>query len=140
MALLPDYSPPSGVSVTAATTVDLGGVYNAAAGTLTASANGPLVIDGIDVAVGNLILVNNQEDDAYVESDSSWTVTESEKAQNGVYRVTAAGSASSLWSLVRDDSANTTAQLNDLHVKVTNGENYAGRDFVQTVQLSLIHI
>ena len=85
LALLPDYSPPSGVSVTAATTVDLGGVYNAAAGPLTASANGPLVIDGIDVAVGDLILVNNQEDDAYVESDSSWTVTESEKAQNGVY-------------------------------------------------------
>ncbi|MDB2497160.1 hypothetical protein N9X25_08430, partial [Verrucomicrobiales bacterium] len=136
LALIPGYSPPSGVSVTAATTVDLGGVYNATAGTLTASANGPLVIDGIDVAVGNLVLVNNQEDDAYVESDSSWTVTESDKAQNGVYRVTAAGSASSLWSLVRDNSANTTAQLNNLHVKVTAGEQYAGRDFVQTVQIA----
>jgi hypothetical protein len=136
LALIPGYSPPSGVSVTAATTVDLGGVYNATAGTLTASANGPLVIDGIDVAVGNLILVNNQEDDAYVESDSSWTVTESDKAQNGVYRVTAAGSASSLWSLVRDNTANTTAQLNNLHVKVTAGEQYAGRDFVQTVQIA----
>ena len=136
LALTPDYVPPVMLSVAASTTVDLGGTYTAASGTLTASQNGALIVDGVTVNVGDRVLVNNQEDDSYVVADSSWVTTEEEKNQNGVYRVVSTGSATSGWSLVRDVAANSAAELNGLYVTVTGGENYAGRDFLQTVQIA----
>ncbi len=135
-ALTIGYVPPAPLTVVAATTADLGGTYTASSGTLVGSANGTLTIDGVNVSVGDRVLVNNQEDDFYNTNDRSWTVTETEKSQNGVYRVVNVGSATEAWSLVRDTAADSTSELNGLYVRVTGGENYANRDFLQTVQIA----
>ncbi|MDF1739051.1 MAG: hypothetical protein P1U86_07825 [Verrucomicrobiales bacterium] len=134
-ALTIGYVPPVMLTVAASTTADLGGTYTASTGTLVGSGNGALTIDGVAVSAGDRILVNNQEDNAYNAADRSWTVNETEKSQNGVYRVVSAGDASSAWSLVRDTAADSTSELNGLYVRVTGGENYANRDFFQTVQI-----
>jgi hypothetical protein len=65
-------------SVRAATTTALAAVtYNNGAGTLTANANGALTIDGVTVSVADRVLIKNQ----------------ASAVQNGIYTVTATGSA-----------------------------------------------
>ena len=83
-------------SVRAATTTALATVtYNNGAGTLTASANGALVIDGVTVSVADRVLIKNQ----------------ASAVQNGIYTVTATGSAGAAFVLTRGPDADTAAEL-----------------------------
>ena len=65
-------------SVQVATTANLASTYNNGAGTLTASSNGALSIDGSAASTNDRILVKNQTD----------------SKQNGIYVVTATGDGS----------------------------------------------
>ena len=83
-------------SVRAATTTALATVtYNNGAGTLTASANGALVIDGVTVSVADRVLIKNQVS----------------AVQNGIYTVTATGSAGAAFVLTRGPDADTAGEL-----------------------------
>lgn len=62
--------------------------------TLTASANGALTVDGTSAAVNDRILVRHGTG-----------------PEQGVYVVTAAGSAGSTWSMTRSDDMNETAEF-----------------------------
>lgn len=79
--------------------------YDGAALTLTGSANGALSVDGVACTVGMRILVNKQLD----------------QKQNGVFVVTAAGSASAPFVLTRADDANTSAKMQSCAVFITQG-------------------
>ena len=81
-------------------TLDADGGYGIGA-TLESSSNARLVVDGIQASNTNLILVKNQAD----------------ATQNGIYEVTAQGSASAHWVLTRADNNNGT-HPNEIH----NGE------------------
>ena len=130
--LLPGHVPPVLLTVAAATTADLRGIYNGST-TLTGNANGALVVDGVTVTVGDRVLVNNQEDERF--EDNAWVVVEADGAQNGVYLVAASGDANTPWLLTRDVAADTSAELNGLHVHVAGGATYGGRNFLQTQSL-----
>ena len=83
-------------SVRAATTTALATVtYNNGAGTLTASANGALVIDGVTVSVADRVLIKNQ----------------ASAVQNGIYVVTTTGSAGAAFVLTRGPDADTAGEL-----------------------------
>jgi len=83
-------------SVRAATTTALATVtYNNGAGTLTASANGALVIDGVTVSVADRVLIKNQAN----------------AVQNGIYVVTTTGSAGAAFVLTRGPDADTAGEL-----------------------------
>jgi len=83
-------------SVRAATTTALATVtYNNGAGTLTASANGALVIDGVTVSVADRVLIKNQVS----------------AVQNGIYTVTTTGSAGAAFVLTRGPDADTAGEL-----------------------------
>jgi hypothetical protein len=72
-------------TVRAATTVNLAADYDGTGKTLTADADGALIVDGITLDVGERILVKNQTD----------------KTQNGIYAVTDTGDASTPFVLTR---------------------------------------
>ena len=73
-------------AVKCATTMPLpASTYASPAETLTATANAALIVDGIPVAVNNRVLVHDQTD----------------ARENGIYTVTAIGSAGSPWVLTR---------------------------------------
>jgi hypothetical protein len=83
-------------SVRAATTTALAAVtYNNGAGTLTANANGALTIDGVTVSVADRVLIKNQ----------------ASAVQNGIYTVTATGSAGAAFVLTRGPDADTAGEL-----------------------------
>ena len=83
-------------SVRVATTAALAAVtYNNGAGTLTANANGALTIDGVTVSVADRVLIKNQ----------------ASAVQNGIYTVTATGSAGAAFVLTRGPDADTAAEL-----------------------------
>lgn len=105
------------VTVRAATTAALAGspTYdNGTSGvgaTLTRGTNGVLPSqDGISLQVADRILVKNQ----------------SSTLQNGVYEVTSLGSASSKWVLTRTTDADTTEELDELVVTVSEGSTNRG--------------
>ncbi|MDD5261280.1 MAG: calcium-binding protein, partial [Methylacidiphilales bacterium] len=104
-----DVNSPSIASV--ATTQALSAVYDGTQTqpTLTASANGGLILDGITVAVGDSVLVKNQGD----------------TTQNGLYDVISIGSAGSKWVLAR-----TTDSLTWLKVQITRGTLNGGSYFM----------
>lgn len=90
--------------------------------TLTGNANGALAAqDGVTVAAGARLLVKN----------------EAASANNGVYVVTQAGSASSPYILTRATDANTPAQLSGVTVMVSGGTTQAGMMFVLPAPQSL---
>lgn len=64
-------------------------------GTLTADADGALAVDGVNVAVGNRVLVKNETDAEY----------------NGIYIVDDAGSVSDPWILIRTFDASASADV-----------------------------
>lgn len=110
---------PSDVAITvrAATTANLAGspVYaNGTSGvgaTLTRGTNGTLPTqDGVTLAVNDRILVKNQ------------TTT----LQNGIYVVTSLGSASTKWVLTRATDADSTTELDELVVTVSEGSTNRG--------------
>ena len=83
-------------SVRVATTAALAAVtYDNGAGTLTANANGALIIDGVTVSVDDRVLVKNQ----------------ASAFQNGIYKVTATGSGAAAFVLTRTPDADTASEL-----------------------------
>jgi ELWxxDGT repeat protein len=72
-------------AVRAATTGALGSTYDSTALTLTASANGALSIDNVDLVVGDRVLVKDQ----------------ASASENGIYVVTDPGSSGTPWVLTR---------------------------------------
>jgi hypothetical protein len=111
----------AGVPVRVATTAPLAATFaynqpGVLASTLTATAVGPLVVDGITLRVGDRVLVRNQAN----------------RAENGVYDVTVAGSfgpPGRPWLLTRTLAVDTTAELpaNSM-VRVLEGSS-ADRNF-----------
>ena len=81
--------------VKVATTVNLAATYNNGAGTLTASSNFALSVDGVTVSVNDRILVKDQ----------------TTAAQNGFYKVTATGSGSAAFVLTRTPDADAASEL-----------------------------
>ena len=79
-----------------ATTADLGGTYNGINKTMTGPA-APLVIDGVELAVGNRVLVKDQ-------------TSGNGASENGIYTVTNAGTYSVAWVLTRAIDFNTSAK------------------------------
>jgi len=83
-------------SVRVATTAALATVtYSNGAGTLTASANGALIIDGVTVSVADRVLIKNQ----------------ASAVQNGIYVVTTTGSGAAAFVLTRGPDADTAGEL-----------------------------
>ena len=82
-------------SVKVATTADLSATYNNANGTLTATSNGAISIDGVSLSLNDRVLVKDQS-----------TATE-----NGFYRVTTVGSGSAAFVLTRTPDADDAAEL-----------------------------
>lgn len=87
-------------SVRAATTTDLGGVYdngtNGQGATLTASANAALpAIDTVSLTTGQRVLVKNQ----------------ATALQNGIYTVTNLGSGTTKWVFTRATDADTASEV-----------------------------
>ena len=93
------------VYVRAASTVNLGSTY--ATGVLTATANGAIVLDQVAVVATNRVLVKNQAN----------------RAHNGIYVVTAPGTAGTPFELIRSaDCASAEALALRPCVVVTEGE------------------
>jgi hypothetical protein len=106
-------------SVRAATTAALAAYTysNTGGGTLTANANGALVIDGVNLAQGNRVLVKN-------ESGSN-------EKYNGLYSVATAGDGSTPWELMRTDDANSSSEVTaGLFTFVEEGTTNADCGFV----------
>lgn len=107
-------------AVRVATTVALAATYaNGTAGvgaTLTATAVGAVVIDGVALAVGDRVLVKNQ----------------ASASQNGLYGVTNAGSASATWMLTRLTYSDHSLELAGAVTTVDQGATNGGRTFKTT--------
>ena len=82
-------------SVRVATTANLAATYNNGAGTLTASSNGAISVDGVTLVVNDRVLVKDQ----------------STAAQNGFYKVTTVGSGSAAFVLTRTPDADAASEL-----------------------------
>ena len=82
-------------SVRVATTGNLSATYNNANGTLTASSNGAISIDGVSLVADDRVLVKDQ----------------STGAQNGFYKVTTVGSGSAAFVLTRTPDADAASEL-----------------------------
>src|SRR5210317_930482 len=82
-------------SVKVATTANLSATYNNGAGTLTATANGALSLDGVTLSQGDRLLLKDQSTDT----------------QNGIYTVTTVGDGSTAYVLSRAPDADTASEL-----------------------------
>ena len=82
-------------SVRVATTANLSATYNNGNGTLTASSNGAISIDGVSLSANDRVLVKDQ----------------STGAQNGFYKVTTVGSGSAEFVLTRTPDADAASEL-----------------------------
>ena len=82
-------------SVRVATTTNLAGSYNNGAGTITASSNGAISIDGVTLSVDDRVLVKDQ----------------TTQTQNGFYKVTTTGSGSAAFVLTRTPDADAASEL-----------------------------
>ena len=82
-------------SVRVATTGNLSATYNNAAGTLTASSNGAISIDGVTLSADDRVLVKDQ----------------TSQVQNGFYKVTATGGASAQFVLTRTPDGDEADEL-----------------------------
>ena len=82
-------------SVRVATTGNLSATYNNGNGTLTASSNGAISIDGVSLSADDRVLVKDQ----------------STGAQNGFYKVTTVGSGSAAFVLTRTPDADAASEL-----------------------------
>ena len=82
-------------SVRVATTADLSATYNNGNGTLTATSNGAVSIDGVSLSANDRVLVKDQSD----------------ATENGFYKVTTVGSGSAAFVLTRTPDADDAAEL-----------------------------
>lgn len=119
---------PAKVAVQYATAAALS-AFTASGSTLTATANGPLVVDGATTSVGDRILVRLQIDLGTAPGSSG------DPRFNGIYTVTQVGAVgASPWILDRAPDANTSAEVDaGLLVYVQKGATLAGRIFKQIV-------
>ena len=108
--------------VAAATAGNLAGTYNngtnGVGATITASANGSIgTIDGVSVSVGNRILLRAQTD----------------AKENGIYTITAVGSAGAPWVVTRAtdaDNSPTGELANGDFTFVTSGSTNGSKGFI----------
>ena len=82
-------------SVRVATTANLAATYDNGAGTLTASSNGAISVDGVTLTTNDRVLVKNQ----------------TTQTQNGFYKVTTVGSGSAQFVLTRTPDADAASEL-----------------------------
>jgi len=82
-------------SVRVATTANLAATYNNSAGTLTASSNGAISVDGVSLSVDDRVLVKDQ----------------TTQTQNGFYKVTTVGSGGAAFVLTRTPDADAADEL-----------------------------
>jgi hypothetical protein len=82
-------------SVRVATTANLASTYNNGNGTLTASTNGAITVDGVALTSNDRVLVKDQTD----------------PVQNGFYKVTTVGSGSAAFVLTRTPDANEASEI-----------------------------
>ena len=82
-------------SVKVATTANLAATYNNGAGTLTASSNGAIAVDGVTLSANDRVLVKDQ----------------TTQTQNGFYKVTATGSGGAAFVLTRTPDADAASEL-----------------------------
>ena len=82
-------------SVKVATTANLAGSYNNGNGTITASSNGAISVDGVTLSVNDRVLVKDQ----------------TTQTQNGFYKVTTTGSGSAAFVLTRTPDADAASEL-----------------------------
>ena len=82
-------------SVRVATTGNLSGSYNNANGTITASSNGAISIDGVSLSVDDRVLVKDQ----------------TSQVENGFYKVTTVGSGSAAFVLTRTPDGDEADEL-----------------------------
>jgi len=104
-------------SVVAATTGNLPGTYSNGAGTITASSNGAIGIDGQNLSLNDRLLVKNQ----------------SNAFENGIYTVTTVGSGSAPFVITRSTDTDTAAEITGgTFVFVEQGSVNADNGFVFT--------
>ena len=104
-------------SVRVATTANLSATYNNSNGTLTASSNGAISIDGVSLSLNDRVLVKDQTD----------------QTQNGFYKVTTVGSGSAAFVLTRTPDANEASEITGgAFTFVEEGTNNADNGYVAT--------
>ena len=104
-------------SCSVATTANLAATYNNGAGTLTATSNGALSIDGVTPSVSDRVLIKDQ----------------STATQNGIYIVTTVGDGSTAFVLTRSPDADTAAELTGgTFFFVEQGSSNADNGYVAT--------
>ena len=82
-------------SVRVATTANLAGTYNNSAGTITASSNGAISVDGVSLTTNDRVLVKDQ----------------TTQTQNGFYKVTTVGSGGAAFVLTRTPDADEASEV-----------------------------
>lgn len=109
-----DINNPAHVSV--ASTRPLSATYDGTGdyATLTATANGALVLDGVELAADDVVLIKDQAN----------------PGENGVYVVADAGNASTPWQLTRTNKQSQAGELDWLKVFVDGGARHADQDFM----------
>ena len=111
-------------SVVAATTGNLPGTYSNGAGTITASSNGAIGIDGQNLSLNDRLLVKNQ----------------SNAFENGIYTVTTVGSGSAPFVITRSTDTDTAAEITGgTFVFVEQGSVNADNGFVFTHTMESPH-
>ena len=104
-------------SVRVATTANLAATYNNSNGTLTATANGAISIDGVTLSTNDRVLVKDQSD----------------AVENGFYLVTNTGGASAAFVLTRTPDANDADELTGgAFTFVEQGSTNADNGYVAT--------
>ena len=104
-------------SVRVATTANLSATYNNSAGTLTASSNGAISIDGVSLSLNDRVLVKDQ----------------TTQTENGFYKVTTVGSGSAAFVLTRTPDANEASEITGgAFTFVEEGTNNADNGYVAT--------
>ena len=102
-------------SVRVATTANLSATYNNSNGTLTATANGAISVDGVTLSTNDRVLVKDQTD----------------AVENGFYLVTNTGGASAAFVLTRTPDANDADELTGgAFTFVEEGTNNADNGYV----------
>jgi len=114
-------------SVRVATTAALSATYNNGAGTLTASSNGAIVIDGVTLSTDDRVLVK--------DFDGSSNPTH---VANGFYKVTNTGGASATFVLTRTPDADAASELTPgAFTFVEQGTDNADNGYVLTTDGSV---
>ena len=114
-------------SVRVATTAALSATYNNGAGTLTASSNGAIAIDGVTLSTDDRVLVK--------DFDGSSTPTH---VANGFYKVTNTGGASAAFVLTRTPDADAASELTPgAFTFVEQGTDNADNGYVLTTDGSV---